>query len=140
MVALSEGGEMRLLLVDDQPIVLSSLEYLLNSVGVTAVGFDDPVMALETFRGSPQNFDAIITDLAMPGMSGIELANRVWADHPDFPITILSGFLDEAQTDSVSESKAVRFLAKPAELAEILAALRDCGLDVPPVAEPGADH
>ena len=124
---------MRLLLVDDQRLVLTSLEYLLNSVGVDSVGFDDPLMALDAFLSAPHEFDAIITDLAMPGMSGTELANRVWAAHPDFPVAILSGFLDQAQTDSVSDSRPVRFLAKPAELSEILATLRDYGLEVPVV-------
>ena len=121
---------MRLLIVDDQPIVLLSLGALIRSLGVATDTFEDPREALRAFRASPGAYDALITDLSMPTLRGTELAAAIWQTHPGFPITILSGRIDDPALIPYTEHPALRVIAKPAELPELIASLRSQGVEL----------
>ena len=123
---------MQLMVVDDESIVLTSLRYLLASVGIEAETFLDPIAALEEFERRPNAFDGVVTDLAMPRMRGSELAHAIWQRVPDMPIAILSGLVDESDcTGKPGRQRDLCMLSKPSELAEILDALRCQGLRLP---------
>ena len=79
--------------------------------------------ALDTFRENPAAFDLLITDYAMPRMSGAELVRQIRGERADFPALIITGY---AQTDlNASDSPDVRFLTKPFTADQLKAALRD---------------
>lgn len=121
---------MRLMIVDDERIVRTSLRYLLESVGIECDGFEDGRPAWEAFQAAPDRYDAIVTDLAMPDMRGTELAALIRERDASLPILILSGLLDDERVECFNHDGVVRMLAKPAQLCEILHALETQGLDV----------
>jgi CheY-like chemotaxis protein len=80
----------RVLFVDDDPVLVRLAALRLTRVGCDVTGCESPEEALERFRARPADFDAVVTDLSMPGMSGMELAQELLALHPDVPILMLS--------------------------------------------------
>jgi PAS domain S-box-containing protein len=86
------GHGERILFVDDEPIVGRSTEELLKRLGYTVTSCGQSEEALTKFRQAPQDFDLIITDWAMPGMSGTELVSAIQAVRPDIPMLLMSGF------------------------------------------------
>jgi DNA-binding NarL/FixJ family response regulator len=66
--------------------------------------FSDATLALEAFRARPDEFDIVLTDLAMPKLPGFELARQVLAVRPDVPVLLLSGNIghdDEAHARAI---------------------------------------
>lgn len=91
--ALPLGDGQEILLVDDeQPIRLLAVDFLamLGYRGATA---HSPAEALALVQAHPQRFAVVITDLTMPGMTGIQLANELAAIRPDLPVLLSSGDL-----------------------------------------------
>jgi PAS domain S-box-containing protein len=115
-------GHERLLLVDDEPSVRRSTGKLLASLGYaveTAGGGEEALALLGRTR-----VDLVLSDLAMPQMSGTELAARIRERHPELPIVFMSGNLDSEQLRSeISEGHAV-FLQKPVTLAALASCVR----------------
>jgi CheY-like chemotaxis protein len=73
------GNGQRILFVDDaEPLVRLTTERL-NGLGYQPTGFTSAAAAIEAFRTNPQDFDAVITDERMPGMSGSALIHEVRA-------------------------------------------------------------
>lgn len=121
---------MRLMIVDDEPAVLLSLRYLLETLGLEVEPFENGEAALNAFRAEPDRFDAVVTDLAMPRLRGNELAREIWRTHPGVPVTLLSGQLLDRSIQAFKRNASGRVLAKPAELSEIVAALRSMGVPI----------
>ncbi len=123
---------MRIMIVDDEPIGLMALKFLLESVGLESDPFATVPSALEAFGANPGRYDAIVTDLAMPVMRGTDLARVIRESRPGFPVAILTGMPDfDATREGSRGSRAFDVLSKPAELGQILDTLRAQGLDVP---------
>lgn len=81
---------MEILLVEDSPEVsLITVEYL-TELGHQAVAVADAELAMEQLAQRP--FDAVVTDVSLPGMSGIELAKELFKSHPKLPVVIASGY------------------------------------------------
>lgn len=81
---------MKILLVEDSPEVsLITVEYLIE-LGHEAVAVADAELALE--RVTTGAFDVVMTDVSLPGMSGVDLAKEVIKRHPGLPVVIASGY------------------------------------------------
>ena len=85
------GQNERILVIDDEILVLSMLQQRLRQIGYRVVTRADSVEGLHTFRADPSRFDLVITDHTMPSMLGSELAERVGDLRPDVPVVLLSG-------------------------------------------------
>ena len=109
---ISRGNE-RLLLVDDEAELVESAARLLKRIGYHASGETDPCAALETLRDKPTEFDLVITDLTMPSMSGIQLAQQIKDINPDLPIILLSGFSQNTTAEKIDYSVIDDFITKP---------------------------
>ena len=72
-----QGGCGRILLVDDEEQVVQVTGEILQSLGYEVVGKTSPREALQLFSSSPQEFDLVLTDLTMPGLTGLELSQQV---------------------------------------------------------------
>jgi hypothetical protein len=113
------------LVVEDEPTVRDMTIQVLRRAGwtVTAVGTGNEALTLVDTRAQP--FDALVSDVVMPGMSGIELAERVLDRQPGVRVVLLSGYTAETlDLDRVVE-RGVRFVPKPLSSRELLAALAD---------------
>src|ERR1700675_1363321 len=85
-----QAPEMDILLVEDSPEVsLITVEYL-QELGHQAVAVVDAELALE--QVAQRTFDAVMTDVSLPGMSGIELAKELAKKYPKLPVVISSGY------------------------------------------------
>ena len=73
---IAGGGGETVLLVDDEEALVRLGEEMLAELGYEPVGFTSSTAALEAFRAAPERFDAVLSDEAMPGMTGSELAGR----------------------------------------------------------------
>ena len=80
---------MRILVVDDEPVVAETLGIILGQAGYEVETFTDPEKALEALRENPAAL--VLTDMRMPKMNGMELANRVSDMLPTCHVIILSG-------------------------------------------------
>lgn len=119
-----QGRGERILLVDDEtPLVAMNCE-LLQKWGYRVTGRTESPAALEAFLADPGGFDLIMTDLTMPGMTGLELARRVMAIRPDLPIVLMTGF-SEASTLEKARLMGIReFILKPAGSRELAKCIR----------------
>jgi CheY-like chemotaxis protein len=83
------------------------------------------VAAIESFRAAPERFDVVLSDEAMPGMTGSELAEEIHKIRPDIPIVLMSGFTSAALASRARPSCSMEVVMKQQTLVEqlMLAAL-----------------
>ncbi len=104
--------ERTLLLVDDEPNILSSLKRLLRHDGYHIVTATSAAEGLQ--RLAEQPIDVIVSDQRMPGMTGVEFLHRVRALYPSTVRLVLSGFTElQSIIDAVNEGAIYKFLTKP---------------------------
>lgn len=114
----------RVLLVDDENLVLVSVQRALERLGYEVDAAKDGPDALELFCGAPETFDVVITDQTMPRMTGAELAEELLHIRPDIPVILSTGF---SETISEQEAKAMGvrdLLMKPATTKDLDTAIR----------------
>ena len=119
--------------VDDEPIVASTLAMILNSNGFNAMFFTDP---LEAFRAAHFGVpDLLVSDVAMPFLSGIELAAKIKAFCPDCKVLLFSGEVGVANRLIHESARHARFevLQKPLHPTVLLQTIQEL-LDLPSVA------
>ena len=88
------GNNERILLVDDEELPGRTVEQLITRLGYQVKRFTDPSQAMLDFMSSPQKYDLVITDHAMPGMSGNDLAKAVLKVRPTIPVMVVTGMAD----------------------------------------------
>jgi DNA-binding NtrC family response regulator len=113
---------MKVLLVEDSPEVsMITVEYL-QELGHEAVAVTDAESALE--RVVAEAFDTVMTDVSLPGMSGIDLAKELIKRHPAMPVLIASGYGPLKLDGLLGQPKAtVMTLQKPYDMATLEQAL-----------------
>lgn len=107
-----------ILLVDDDPDVRSLTRTFLEHEGYSVFSSGDAERAVQMFRSIAQ-IDLVVTDLYMPGRSGMELARELKAIRNEVPVLLISGGVLEERLEDDGWS----FLAKPFRLPELLAAV-----------------
>lgn len=115
----------RLAIVDDHAAVRAAVGGLLRSCGHAVTEFDSAEALLA--RAAPaalDDFDGIVTDLQMPGMSGIELLERLRRDGCALPLVVVTAHAEEALRRRAMLAGATCFLSKPFQVDELLACLR----------------
>ncbi|HEX6037689.1 ATP-binding protein [Longimicrobium sp.] len=106
------GAGQHVMYVDDEPALCHIMTRILVHLGYRCTAFTDPVAALQEFRTAPQAFDAVVTDLQMPAMSGLDLARAVWSVRPGVAVAVASGLPpDHIATDPDVDS--VAWIQKP---------------------------
>jgi two-component system, cell cycle sensor histidine kinase and response regulator CckA len=108
--ARGQGG--RVLYVDDEAMILPAAIIVLEALGYQAQALSDPAEALERIRATPSEVDVLITDLSMPGLSGIDLARAVREIRADLPIVLVSGYSVQSDEELAAAGIAHR-LSKP---------------------------
>lgn len=114
--------DLRVLLVDDEPLLLESLEIILNFHGMTIVGVaSDGNAALKVLQG--QECDLALVDLNMRGMGGIELISRMKSEYPEIKILVLTTFYDDKNITQAIAGGADGYLLKDSGKEAILGAI-----------------
>src|SRR2546425_2386814 len=112
----------KLLVADDDPGLRESLERTLTREGYQVVVASDGQAALERLQGG--GFDLILTDLKMPGLSGIELLRAAKAIAPDIDVVLLTAFGTIEEAVQAMKDGAYDFLTKPFQRAQLLRVVR----------------
>jgi FixJ family two-component response regulator len=108
--------------VDDDVSVRESLEALVRSAGWKPETFASAQAFLA--RSRPDVPSCLVLDVSLPGLSGLDLQNRVAADRADMPIIFITGYGDVPMTVRAMKAGAVEFLTKPFDDDVLLAAIR----------------
>lgn len=114
----SAGAGGRLLYVDDEePLVVLAKRWL-GRLGYQVTGFFDSSLALEAFRARPFDFDAVVSDFAMPGVSGLDLVREIMTIRPGIPVVMTSGYLRPEDRRLAQLAGAGDVILKPHSMAE----------------------
>ena len=101
----------KVLVVDDDPVVGKSFERVLSARGYAVITARNGQEALDRLRG--ERYDLVFTDVRMPGMNGLEVAERVKASQPWLPVVIVTGYGTEANEARAEVAGVCSFLHKP---------------------------
>lgn len=112
----------KILLVEDEPIIQRSTADMLQSLGHTVIAAADGESALGKLDQEP--FDVLFTDVSLPGMSGVTLAERAVRRRPGLQVVFASGYGTVADLDRTPALASAVILPKPYDLHAISAALR----------------
>jgi CheY-like chemotaxis protein len=96
---------------DDKPVLRSTLR-VLHSLGYAAVAAASGAEALQLIDACSQ-IDVVLTDFAMPEMTGVELAEAIRAKDPNLPVIIVTGYAERRSLSDLSDVDERRILQKP---------------------------
>jgi signal transduction histidine kinase/DNA-binding response OmpR family regulator len=105
-----------ILFVDDEASIARLAQVMLKNLGHRVTPFGKPAEALQAFVAAPESFDLVITDLTMPGMTGIELAKGIREVDPKIPIILNSGYADEIPEETLAAVGIRVLLQKPFQM------------------------
>jgi PAS domain S-box-containing protein len=117
------GSGQTILLVDDEESLVRLGEEMVAELGYDAVGLSSSEEALELFRAEPERFDAVLSDEAMPGLTGSELTIEIRKIRPNIPVVLMSGYVTPALSARAQDAGVVEVLAKPLVSREIARSL-----------------
>ncbi len=100
-----------MLVIDDDAVIREGLRRIFSAKGYAVEIFDSGYPAIERMR--EKEFDLVITDLKMPGLSGIEVLKRIKVLQPEVPILIITGYSTVETAVEALKSGAVNYIAKP---------------------------
>ena len=121
-VALASG--LRVLLVDDEDSVRKATARLLQSLGCVVTPCDGAVTALAVLDADGTDIDLLITDHRMPGQSGLSLVGEARSRHPELPMILMSGHIEEAAGPGTAPSR-LGLLQKPFSRTELATAVQE---------------
>ena len=121
---LPVGGNERILFVDDEEMLVDIGQKVLERLGYNVTVRTSPIEALELFKAKPDDFDLVITDQTMPGMTGDALARALMAMRPDLPVIICSGYSQQVDPTRAAEMGIKGFVVKPILIIDIADAIR----------------
>jgi signal transduction histidine kinase/ActR/RegA family two-component response regulator len=125
---------LRLLIIDDDPILLRSLRDVLEQDGQFVTAAADGasgIAAFEAAHAQGRGFDAVITDLGMPGLDGRRVAHAIKQTSPPTPVLLLTGWGERLRAEEETIPNVDQILSKPPKLSEVRGALAlACGEEV----------
>lgn len=114
-------GKLKIMLVDDDQGCLEALTDALNISGFVVEPFSDPAGAVTAY--APDRYDLVITDINMPGVSGLELLAAVREINPSAYVIILTGFADIENAILATNQGAYSYFRKPLDIMQLLETL-----------------
>jgi two-component system cell cycle sensor histidine kinase/response regulator CckA len=121
-----------ILVAEDEPAVRTLVEQFLERAGYSVLATPSGEGALLLAENA--SFDLLLADVIMPGVSGVELAERLSQDRPDLAVLLMSGYNDERLDSRGVGEHGWPVIAKPFRLPDLLASIRSLLDHTPPVA------
>lgn len=115
---------MRILIVDDDKIVLESCRRILEAEGIAVLTAGNAEKAESVIQGEGP-FDVIMTDIKMPGRDGFELIRSIRRAYPEMAVLMMTGYLIPETIRKGTEIGADVLIAKPFTPEELLASIRE---------------
>ena len=116
-IATAQGEHV--LWVDDEAAIVRFGEQALTELGFRVTGMTDSVSALRMFQADPNGFDMLLTDLTMPEMNGLELAQAAMALRSDLPVVLIAAHVDSAARDTAGRIGIREIVRKPFALSQL---------------------
>ncbi len=117
-------GTERILFIDDEEMLVEWGEAVLERLGYSVTALTDSAEALRTLFSDPTRFDLVITDQAMPGMTGGQLALELLKIRSNIPIILCTGHSETISAEKAKELGIRQFLMKPLAKQELAQAVR----------------
>ena len=117
-------GNERVLLVDDEKAMVDMTKRIIERLGYQVTTKTGSREALELFRSQPNEFDIVISDQTMPGLTGGELAKQLLTIRPNIPIVICTGYSSKLNAKQAKTIGISGFIMKPVEKHELAITLR----------------
>jgi signal transduction histidine kinase/ActR/RegA family two-component response regulator len=118
------SGTGRVLAVDDDALVRTVARRLLEAFGLTVVEAAGGRDAIERFAGDPDGIDAILLDLTMPDVGGVDVFRAVRAIRPDIPVVLMSGYHEDEARATFDGQGLTGFVQKPFTRADLAKRMR----------------
>jgi CheY-like chemotaxis protein/nitrogen-specific signal transduction histidine kinase len=106
-------GQEKILVVDDEKDIVKLVSRMLSKHGFIVTGATSSEEALKLFSANPADFDLVISDMAMPRMTGLDLSKELLELRPDIPIIICSGYGSRLDDEAVKKIGIKSYLKKP---------------------------
>ena len=119
------SGQERILFIDDEKMLAEMGKIMLERLGYRVTVCTGSMEALAAFEEQPQQFDAVITDQTMPGLTGVELARRMLRIRPDIPIILCTGYSNLVNEEQTKALGIKGFIMKPMAKRDIAQLLRE---------------
>ncbi|MBR1948576.1 MAG: response regulator [Alphaproteobacteria bacterium] len=114
----------RILFVEDEDSVRAFAVRALKKKGYNVVDSNSAENALDILEND-KNFDLLLTDMVLPGMSGAQLTNKVKELLPDILVILASGYSEDIARKEVDNTHEFEFIAKPYSLGDLTAKVFD---------------
>jgi DNA-binding NtrC family response regulator len=111
----------RVLIVDDEPELVSALEERLNLRGFRAAGVTTGAEALVHVAAA--DFDVVLLDVKMPGLGGMEVIKRIKTEHPGVQVILLTGHGSARDAEEGMQLGAFDYLMKPITITDLVRVL-----------------
>ncbi len=121
---LLKGSEY-IMLVDDEKDILDTVQPILESQGYKVDAYRDGLEAFQAFSTNPDKYDLVITDIAMPQMTGDELALRIFKIRKDTPIILCSGYSENFTEENACDLGISKYIKKPITSQDLSALIRE---------------
>ncbi len=119
------GGGERILVVDDEPPIIGMLDQMLTGLGYAVTCHIRAADALAAFQADPAAFDLVLTDMAMPDMTGDKLATELMRIRPDIPVILCTGHSSRMTAEKAAEIGIRAFAMKPVAKGELTRLARE---------------
>jgi PAS domain S-box-containing protein len=120
---LLEGNE-NVLFIDDEDPIVNLVKQMLERLGYQVVAANSPVEAFERFKEDPDKFDIVISDMTMPALTGVMLAQKIFSIRPDIPFILCTGYNESVSEETAKNIGIKKFLMKPLEIKILSEAIR----------------
>ena len=117
------GAGRRVLYVDDEEALILLARRQLHTLGFVVSAYSNAEEALQAFRTQPGAFDVVVSDIAMPAMSGFELIRAVRAHNADVPVNLLSGHVSAEDRERANQLGVNAVLLKPLAVEDLARAI-----------------
>ncbi|MFZ5568988.1 MAG: PAS domain-containing hybrid sensor histidine kinase/response regulator [Thermodesulfobacteriota bacterium] len=118
------GGNEAILAVDDEEIVRELIVEMLSELGYKVESRASSIEALQAFLAGPDRYDLVISDQTMPHLTGIDLAARIHAFRPEFPVIVCTGFSTQLESGDQLPQGVHALVNKPILKRELARAVR----------------
>jgi PAS domain S-box-containing protein len=113
------GEGQRILYLDDEDVLVDLAKRILERLGYSVTGFTDATQAIEAFRLAAEDYDVVVTDLNMPGFSGLKVAEQILKIRPEVPVILSSGHVTEEIQNEARRIGVMQVLYKPNTMEEL---------------------
>ena len=119
------GGNEHILLVDDEEAIVKVQKRILEPMGYKVTSKSSSIDAFEAFKNDSESFDLVISDMAMPNLTGDQLSVKMRSVRPDIPIIICTGYSERINDEKAKKLGINGFLSKPMIKSDLVKTIRE---------------